>query len=172
MSKKIYREKQRFLKRADLRLIFISVLLLLSAIVLRESLKPEFKVGLRDVIIGVAAVSVLATIILFLVSMRIKLAVSNKGLEYKMTPFHKGKRIIPWEKIKNIHIIKTPSSAVWQKRYDIYLFQDKFTFTGRNGISVETHDGRGLFIGSSNVRELEKAISEACKKFDLAVISH
>lgn len=171
MSKKIYKEKQSFLRPARLRLIIIAMVLLLTGIILRESLNPDYTVKLRDVVLGVAAAGFITLVVVFLVQMRMKLAISNKGVEFKMAPFHKGKRVIPWDDIKRIHVVKTPANAVWQKHYDIYMLQDKFTFTGRNGISLETKDGRTMFIGSSDVNELEKHLREACSRFGLTVTS-
>lgn len=171
MSRKLYKEKQRFLNRGYLYLLLALAASLAITIVIRGGLNPDISSGQSGLLPSLVVVSLISLALSFIFTLTIKLSLTPKGIEYKMTPFHKGKRVIPWNNISSIRIVRTPSNTVWQKDYNNYMLQDKFTFTGRNGISIKTRGGRILFIGSSNIDELKDAISKACRKFDLPQVN-
>ncbi|MDZ7846721.1 MAG: hypothetical protein U5L96_08095 [Owenweeksia sp.] len=139
--------------------------LLLAWMALRVYLNPEISVHTQDIITWFIALGVAAGIFWFLLRLRIKTAITKKGIEYKMTPFHNRKHLIIWDEISNIRVISIPRFASWQPAYNNYMLQRKFTFSGRNGISVETVDGDRIFIGSHKVKKLEKALNKARKHY-------
>lgn len=170
MSKKIFKEKQNFFPR-NMKLWLGALSLLAIWIVVRQYLNPAFHLHMVDVIAAVGVAILAVGILWFLMQLRMKTAVSPKGIEYKMAPFHHHKRVIPWNEIKSIHVISIPRYASWQTSYNSYLLQKKFTFSGRNGISVETCDGDFIFIGSHRVNELRKAIEKAREEYQLTQCS-
>ncbi len=168
MSRKIYKEKQRYLPKTSFIRILLALAFITLIIVVRVSFNPYYTFNINEIMMGFGAVGTLVLLLVFFHNLKIKLALTDQGLEYKMTPFHRSKRLLPWSSIKHIRIIETQSYDVWLKDYNNYLLQDKYTITGRNGISIETSSGRLLFIGSSNISQLEKALSRACRKLDLS----
>ena len=167
MAKKIYKEKQHFLNIRQRWLIGSAAMLTLY-ILIRLSLIRDLHLDFTDLLTGLLAAAVLTLSIWFLLRLRLKSAVSERGIEYKMRPFHQKKRIIPWDHIKRINIMRMPRNYSWQKRYNSYMLQRKYTFSGRNGISIETVDGEAIFLGSQQVNELQHALERARQKFNLS----
>lgn len=168
MAKKIYKERQYFL-RSNFRWILGAIGLMALLIVIREYLNPNFTMQFSDIIAGVLASGLLVAAAWFLLKLKIKTAISEKGIEYKMFPFHKRKHLIPWEQIRHIEVIDTPRNSSWQSNYNTYMLQRKFTFSGRRGISIELCNGEYIFLGSSRVSELSKALEKASDKFELPI---
>lgn len=168
MSKKIFKEKQRFFSR-NFTLTLAALCALAVWIVVRQYLNPQFHIHLVDIVAGSGVALLIVGILWFAQQLRMKTAITPKGIEYKMAPFHHNKRVIPWDEIKSIQVVSIPRYASWQSSYNNYMLQRKFTFSGRNGISVETCDGDFIFIGSHKVDELREAIERAQQKYDLSV---
>ncbi|WP_421750994.1 hypothetical protein [Croceimicrobium sp.] len=166
MANKVFKEKQQYLSIKS-KWIVSSILLLLCIVLLRLYLSPSIKFQAMDLLPGAIAVVLCLALIWFLSHLRLKTSISKKGIEYKMMPFHHSKRIIHWDEISFIRIVSFPRLSSWQKSYNHYLLQKKFTFSGRNGMSVETSWGERIFIGSGKVDELRKAIKKAVKHYKL-----
>lgn len=166
MAKKIYKEKQHFVT-TDLRWVIAILSLLVIFILMRLYLSPAVDLHSSDLITGLLGVALLAGGLWFLIRLELKVAVSSRGIEYKMMPFHQKKRVIPWDNIRSIKISRTPRHHSWQRGYNSYMLQKKFTFSGRNGISIETTDGQVIFLGSGRVSKLQKALQKANEKFNL-----
>lgn len=166
MAKKVFKEKQQFFSFKPIWVIG-SFVLLLGIALLHLYYSPSFKVQAQDLFLGAIALMLCLAFIWFLMHLSLKTSISEKGIEYKMMPFHQSKRIIPWDEISFIRIVSIPRLASWQKSYNHYLLQKKFTFSGRNGMSVETSWGERIFIGSGKVDELQKALKKAIKHYKL-----
>ncbi len=168
MAKKIYKEKQNFLS-LNLKLALGGLSLMAIGTVVKQYLNPNYSLHTVDLISGIAVGVLLVAFVWFVLKLSIKTAITPKGIEFKMAPFHHRKRVLHWSEIKSIHMVSIPRFSSWQTSYNNYMLQKKFTFSGRNGISIETCDGEQYFIGSSNVKKLHKAIKKARDKYDFFV---
>jgi len=168
MAKKLFKEKQYFL-RSDLKWIAGALGLLALLIVIREYLNPDFQMQPSDLIAGILTAGLILAAAWFLMRLKIKTTITEKGIEYKMFPFHNKKHIIPWDNIRQIRVLDIPRNSSWQDNYNSYMLQKKFTFSGRRGISVLTCDGEQIFIGSAKIEDLKNALEKATSKYDLPV---
>jgi len=166
MAKKIFKEKQHFFS-LSFKWVLVGIALLVISVTIRPYFNPSLKLQFYDIVTGLIGIAVSLTLIWFLFHLSLKTAITKKGIEYKMAPFHNHKRIIYWDEIKFIRIVSIPRLNSWQKSYNNYLLQKKFTFSGRNGMSVETTWGERIFIGSGKVDELRKAINKATQRYKL-----
>ncbi len=159
MAKKIFKEKQHFLSRQAMWLV-AAVGLIILGIGVRQFLHPSFSFqngGWLPVAFALA-VSVLLFWLAF--RFRLKTAVTEKGITYKMSPLHARKHRIKWEELASYSIVETPRLAAHDGTEGFWL-ADKFTFSGWNGVLLKTCGGKRIFIGSHRLQEMQKAIEKA-----------
>ena len=170
MAKKLYREKQVFLSRYAFGTCILLLAIIMFVIISRLWYSNEFELSEFQILLLVAALGFILSFLIFLLSLKIKFAITSKGLEYKMTPFHRHKRQIAWCNIKRIRFIQSRQSMEYIRDCNNLMLQNKYTFTGTRGLSIETHSGNQLFIGSSNFKDLERALSKAIIAYDLQAV--
>lgn len=162
MARKFYTEKQRIqnpvLLWSCIALLAYSLFLLGREIVLNQFSQP-IVLGLLGV-----AVAIFATGVWLLNRLRLKIAVTKKGINYKMSPLHSRKKKIKWDDVETCKVIETPKMAHMHSGNMKFWYEKKFTFSGRNGLAVITKEGDRYFIGTRETSELKKSIKKALRK--------
>lgn len=159
MAKKIFKEQQRFSKS---ELVLVGGIT--TALVLYKLGYEMFISGslfFNQVLIGLAIVATIGLVWWFVSNRLIlKTAVTQKGIQFKMAPFHNQKRRIRWEDIRSCSIVKTSMLAQFHGANISFSRENYFSLCGRNGVKIETRDGAIYFIGSRRPEELKAAIEK------------
>jgi len=157
MKNKKFSEKQRF----NDKLVFIFLMLGIGGALL--GLVKSFANGDATLLNTIAYLSIasgLGLLFWWLKRLRLKISVNDKRIKYKMSPIHNKSQRITWDEVASCEILRTPLAAQWHGSNIRYGGESWFSLTGRNGLSIETKDGRRLFIGCKNVDELAAALDD------------
>ncbi len=162
MARKFFTEKQRI--KDPLLLGAFAALLAYSIFLLGREIYIN---GLSNAIpIALLGFAVLVVGFGFwvLIRLQLKVAVTNKGINFKMSPLHTKKKRINWDEVEECKVIETPKVAHMHGGNMKFWYEKKFTLSGRNGIAVITKDGDRYFIGTRETADLKKSIKKALGK--------
>lgn len=166
MAQKLYREKQYYLSKIYFKVALIVVGLLAVAIVARLIYNPQLKLEPTVAITLIAAFVFMAALLWFLHRLSLSITVSEKGINFQMTPFHLKKHKLRWQELKECKLIEDPYLMTWNTRRGTSWREKKFTFHGRTGLSITTQSGEKIFIGSKNLPKLKKAIDKGFARYE------
>lgn len=162
MARKFFTEKQR-IKDPLLLGAFIALLAYSMFLLGREIYLNGLSNAIPIVLLGVA-VLVVGFGLWILIRLQLKVAVTKKGINYKMSPLHTKKKTIDWDEVEECKVIETPKVAHMHGGNMKFWYEKKFTLSGRNGIAVITKDGDRYFIGTRETADLKKSIKKALGK--------
>lgn len=159
MAKKLFKEKQRF--RDFPFLILLGALLVLFGyqfvhLLVAGGIPSVFMKGM----LCLGTMVLLLGLIWYYWNIKLTVSVSRSGISYKMLPWQKRKRHIPWEEVKSCEIVQTPKAEQWHGGNITFNHEKRFSVSGRNGIHITTNSGDELFIGSKRPEELKKAVEK------------
>jgi len=155
MGRVYYKESVQLSARKFWRFIPVFMGLIITAeIVLNKSVRLNF-----TVITSVLALVSVALLLSYLINkVRLKLKITSKGIQYKMVPFLRRKRMLKWKDIAACSVIQSPTYNTADRRLITNIIERKITLTGNNGISVLTKSGERYLIGSKNPEKLKKVL--------------
>lgn len=90
----------------------------------------------------------------------IKVSINNKRIKFKKTPLEKRSHKIHWNEVVDCRIINEPAFTRWTGSNIHFSNEEWYSFTGRNGLHIETRDGSHYVIGCQNLEKLEKALKK------------
>ncbi len=96
----------------------------------------------------------------WLTRLKLKVAIGDKNIKFKMSPRHVKKRSIPWEEVEKCEIVKTSEAAQWSGRNITFHREKRFSLTGRNGLAIKTRNGECYFIGCKNIAKLRQTLNQ------------
>lgn len=166
MAHKIYREKQYYLSKIYFKIALAVVGLLAIAIVARLLFDPQLSLEPMLAITLIMAFVFLSGLLWFLHRLSLSITVSEKGINFKMKPFHTKKHKLRWQELKECKLIEDPYLMTWNTKRGTSWREKKFTFHGRTGLSITTQSGEKIFIGSKNLPKLKKAIDQGFAKYE------
>lgn len=102
-----------------------------------------------------------AALIWWLRRLRLKVSINEKRIKFKMFPYHRQAQRIHWEEVVACELVKTPHLAQWHGSNLHLMGEAWYSLTGRNGLAIETKDGRRLFIGCKDVDKLAETLEQA-----------
>ncbi len=155
MKNKKFSEKQRF----NDKLVFIFLWIGIGGALF--GLAKSFINGELTLLSTITYLSIaagLGFVFWWLKRLQLKISVNDKRIKYKMSPIHNKSQRIAWDEVASCEILRTPLAAQWHGSNIRYGGESWFSLTGRNGLSIETKDGRRFFIGCRNVDELATAL--------------
>jgi hypothetical protein len=91
----------------------------------------------------------------------LEISISNKKITCKENAWFSRKQKIKLDEIASCAVVETPLAAQLHGSNITVGGEKMFSYTGRNGLSIETRDGRRYFVGSRRVDEMKKAIKKA-----------
>lgn len=156
MSKKIFKEEQRF-RAYDLVALLISVMLALMIILIREFHRLN-EYGYAILFATLAVIGSLAYAIYYLFTLELKTTISDKSISFKIKNWHTKQHNIDLEQIEDCSLVKTPFITQLHGANIPCHNEQFYSFSGRNGVSLTTKDGHHYFIGSRRLNELEQAL--------------
>ncbi len=162
MATKIYKEKQRFSNR----LIYVSILALFG-LSLARMVHEMMQNGFQNtyIILTCALICIgLAVLFWYYYNLRLKVAISDHHISFKMKPLHLTKQRIAWDDIKTVEVIKTPEIDQWQGGNITFNHETRFSVNGRNGLHIITKAGKEFFIGFRDITALKAAIDTVFPK--------
>jgi len=152
MSNVLFKEKQRYKDKITIAILVIIALgTLLGA--LNFITGPDYSIVKCMTLILIAFSTIL--IIWWLRKLKLQVAISEKHIKYKMTPFHVKKQKIPWKDVEKCELVKTCAAAQWSGGNITFNHEKRITLTGRNGLALQTKQGKNYFIGFQNMDGLQ-----------------
>jgi hypothetical protein len=155
MATNLHKEEQRFNDKVVMALLGAGIVSSLYAAVNTLLTNPVNAIKAGVLLLVALA---LGGWLYWLVTLRLKVKISNKSIKYQMAPFHTSNRKIKWKEVEDCTIVKTPAIAQWNGWNLNYGTESRFSLSGRNGLSVTTKDGRKYFIGCRDVDGLQEAM--------------
>src|SRR5690554_2400600 len=162
MARKIFKEKQK-IKDPLLLGAFIALLSYSVFLLGRELFNNGFENAIPVFLLGIA-VLIVGFGLWVLIRLQLNVAVTKKGIDYKMSFLHAKKKRIKWDEVEECKVIETPKMAHMHGGNMKFWYEKKFTLSGRNGISVITKDGERFFNGTRETADLQRSIKKDLSK--------
>ncbi len=118
-----------------------------------------------SVYVGIAAL--MAISFWGLKRLQLKVSVNEKRIKYKLFPIHKEAQKIRWDEVASCEVVKTPLAAQWHGGNISFGRESLISLTGRNGLSIETKNGKRIFIGCKEVDDLRISLDHLRGEVDL-----
>ena len=155
MAKVIFQETQKYQNKLVLILLsLLSVAILVKSVLNLFEPQPDVLVS----IILVLLVFIIIAFLWWLNQLKLKVAITEKNVKFKLSPLHAKKHSILWKEIEKCEIVTTSEAAQWSGRNITYNHEKRYSLTGRNGLAIKTKKGRFFFIGCKNLSQLELAL--------------
>ncbi len=139
-------------------------LLLLSIVTFSvlQTLSSAIASGLNAAFLSKAAclVLIIAVAYFLMTKLQIKIKVRKKGFKYKLSPFHKTSKLIPWSEIAKAELVspsKASQLAGWSVNYSSAELT-KVGFLCNSGVRLQLKDGSTLMVESITPEDLYDAI--------------
>ncbi len=162
MKKKYFKEKQHFNNIEIIGILIFSMGLLIFS--LFNALQEHHWTFTIIEWSALGLLLILGGYLWYLINLRLHLAVTEDGIQFKMKPIHSKKKKIPWNMVASCEIIRTPGIAQWHGGNITFNYEQSFTLCGRNGLHITTVDGREFFLGTKNLEQLKEAVEKALEK--------
>lgn len=159
MSKKLFTEEQTYQSKDVLVLIG-----LIGTMLVWNSIHHLMRGQERDIWVALTSVFValgLGVWMWYLTRTRLATKITTKKITTRMDALLPQKVQIPIADIARCEVVETPLAAQWTGGNISFEHERILTVNGRNGLAIETHDGRRFFLGSSNVKAIKKAVQRA-----------
>jgi hypothetical protein len=161
MSKQIFVEEQAF-RGKDLLILAGIIAVSLAYLLIKDIVDSNFT-HLGPDLLALAVIIGLVWWMRSLLQQRLKTTVTKKKIICELTTGAGHKEKIPLAKIASCAVVKTPLGAQWSGSNLAYGNEKIFSFTGRNGLAIQTRDGHQYFVGSRRVNELAAAIRQVLR---------
>ena len=158
MSKKIFKEKQRFTGWEIIALLAFFTIGLTYRFVNGQFISPVDE----PMPISTFLVLVLPLVAGFwyLVNLKLSVQVTDKNISVKYAPFGQKKHKIKWKDVEECEILSSNESSRtsgWDVNFD---HEKRFSLIGRRGLRLTTKDGDNVFIGARNLDGLKQAVGQ------------
>ncbi len=157
MSKVKFKETQQYKNKVvPVILGIVGVILIIRGITFLTVKEPNFGSAIFLFIVAVA----IGALVWGLTKLKLKVAITEKNVKFKLSPVHLKKHSIPWGEIDQCEIVKTSEAAQWSGGNIAFNHEKRYSLTGRNGLAIKTKQGERFFIGCSDVSELRRTLDE------------
>ncbi len=155
MANKLYQERQQYSDWLVISLLSLAIVGLLYG-ASTYFWQPGVTVAYAVVCVLLAAG--IGYAIYWLTSLRSKLTVTDKNIKFRIKGAVEASKKIAWDDIVSCTLVKAPRLSKYN-RAKVTLSDEKFySLNGRNGLMIETNDGKRYFIGCENVEGLRAAL--------------
>lgn len=110
---------------------------------------------------GIFLLISLLVAMIYLLKVKMKIKVSEKGIKYSISPWQNSKRKIRWEEVDQFEIVDLPEQAAlsgWNVQYGSTL--RGWNMGNRRGMRIDLNNGEHYFLGVRNLDELEDTLDE------------
>jgi hypothetical protein len=162
MSKRLFKEEQTYQSTDVLFTIgLIAAMLVWNAI-------HHLSIGAtRNLWVALASIAIalgLGAWMWYLTRTRLATKITTKKITTRMNALRPQKVQIPIADIASCEVVETSLAAQWTGGNISFEHEQVLSVNGRNGLAIETHDGRRFFLGSSNVEALKQAVQRALRE--------
>ena len=159
---RIFEESQKFIQTWVMIVLLVGLIAPLLAIANQwnEKTDKSFTSNL-DLIVSLI---IIASIVLFIISVKLKTRIDNEGIKYQFFPLHSKLNTINWNEINKVYIRKyNPISEYggWGFKGG-FFFRRKgtaFNISGNIGIQLELKNGKKLLIGTKQKEKVEQVLN-------------
>jgi len=163
MGRVYYKESVQLSARKFWRFIPVFMgLMILSEMIMNDNVH----LNLTSIVSVVALITATGVLSYLINSLQLKVKITSKGIQYKMMPFFKKKRIILWDEIASCSIVESPRVSSADRRILVNFMERKITLTGNNGLSILTYSGERYLIGSKQPRKINRALKKVMRKIN------
>ena len=158
MSKKIFKEKQRFGGWEVIALLAFFIIGLTYRFISQHWISPVS--DSMSIWTYASFVLPLAAALWYLINLNLSVQVTDKNISAKYAPFRGKRHKIKWEDVEECEFLSFRGPARtsgWNVNYD---HEKRFSLSGRRGVHLKTKDGENVFIGAKNLNGLKQAISQ------------
>ena len=154
---RIFKEEQRFTQTWLIIIIVISLIVPLAII-----LKEIDKLSTSEIIISIGTI-ILASGLIFL--FKLTTIIDEKGIHYKLFPFHLKFKTVVWNDIENAYIRTYDAISEyggWGVRGGALWYKAKgkaINISGNIGIQLKLKDGKKLLIGTNKKEQAQDVLS-------------
>ncbi|PHI18442.1 hypothetical protein CEQ90_17995 [Lewinellaceae bacterium SD302] len=156
MMAKLYKEKQRY---HDWVVISFLVLATLGLFLSGASYFWRTDVTITYAVSCFILASGLGYAVWWLTRIQSKLVITDKKIKLQFNGAIEATKKIYWDDIENCTIVQTGRFLKWNRPKVTMTDERFYSLDGRNGLMIETKDGKHYFIGCQNVDELQEAIN-------------
>lgn len=157
MSKVKFKETQQYRnKLIPIVLGLIALTSIIKGIMFLFAATPQISSAVFLFVVAIA----IGVLIWWLAKLKLKIAVTEKNIKFKLSPLHAKKHYIPWKDIEECEIIKTSEAAQWSGKNITYNHEKRYSLTGRNGLAIKTKKGEYFFIGCKNISVLRQTLDK------------
>ncbi len=108
--------------------------------------------------IGIVAAAIIFSdlfIIVLFKSMKLELAITKKGLHYKMVPMAGKQAMVEWDSVIAMSIKKSPARGYGKKVK--YKYGELYTMNMKHGLELTLQNGKKKFFSLKDADEFKKA---------------
>lgn len=165
MTKVFFKEEQRF-RRWDVLGLVLFLTTWVAYHLVTQGLFSQ-KTDMAYAMTGLLILTVLISVLIILLNLRLKIRISEKGINFQYFPLHYKRHKICWDDIECCEIVETPLSAAlsgWA--ISIGHGEQVFSMGGRKGLHLQLKNGEEVFIGVNDLESLRQAMREASPCLD------
>ncbi len=151
MRKVKFKERQRYKDRVAFVLLGAGIVCCLYGVFISMTVEPIQL--MQALFFGLTALAI-GGYWWWLHQLELKWSITDKGIKFRMEPLQDKARKIPWEEVVSCRVYKTPQAALWHGGNLHFGTELWYSLSGRNGLSIQTKDGRQYFLGSRKVDQL------------------
>ncbi len=158
MSKKIFKEKQRFSGWEVIALLGFFIVGLTYRFISQHWISPiEEPMPVMTYLVFAIP---LAAAVWYLVNLKLSVRMTEKSISVQYSPFGVKKHKIKWEDVEECKILSSNETAR-TSGWDVNLNREKrFSLTGRSGLHLRTKNGENVIIGAKNLTGLKQAVAQ------------
>jgi hypothetical protein len=110
-----------------------------------------------EIVLVVGAILLSDVLVVLLVkTMRLELAISKKGLHYKMTIMAGKTRFINWAEVEGLHIRKSPATG-YGKHYK-FRYGEVYSLNRKKGVEISLKSGKKKYFSLKDADEFIRTI--------------
>ncbi len=106
------------------------------------------------------SIILLVSVTYWLKSIKLNVSINDKRIKFKFSPIDVKSNRIYWKDVKHCKLMKTNYASSWLGNNVHTTREHWYSLNGKNGLLVETKNGKNYFIGCRNIEDLSKTINK------------
>ncbi len=158
MARIMYKEEQNYRKWDVLLFIGVMVVGLAYGAITGNATQVVQTSGISPLWFS-SSLIILTLLLVYLLSIKYRLSVSNKGINFQYFPLHYKKQKIRTDEIQELKVVENSLLNSYNGADINFAVQEKmYSVCGRKGIQIKLKNGKNIFLGSKNPTRLKEAI--------------
>lgn len=166
---KVFVEEQKFSRWIILAIMLIPLIAGIASLFIED--KESLGLNQEGVLGLTFTFSIVALVLLFILSIQLKTKIDEQGIYYQFFPIHFSQKFISWGDLKSCEVIKYNSLTQYGGYgYRISFFKNKGTainIGGDHGIQLVMKSGKRLLIGTQKQEDAKTVLQAYKSKYTL-----